>query len=100
MPTHNQSNFASPDRDPDENIVPSDLVDDDALWMLLNTYADGEATTEEVLFVESLLRTQPQVAREFSFLQLTADSVREFGEIEPPAALTGAIFAATARRKT
>lgn len=100
MPTHNSSRFPSPDPDPDANIVPADLIDDDDLWMLLNTYADGEATTEEVLFVESLLRTHPQVAREFSFLQLTADSVREFGEVDPPDALTGAIYSATARRKT
>lgn len=100
MPTHNQSRFPSPDPDPDENIVPSELADDDALWMLLNTYADGEATSEEVLRVERLLGSNPGVAREFAFLKLTADSVREFGEVDPPAALTGAIFAATTRRKT
>ena len=100
MPARNQPRFPSPDRDPDENIVPSELVDDDALWMLLNAYADGEATAAEVLRVEGLLRSHPGVAREFSFLQLTADSVREFGEIEPPSRMTGAIFAATARRKT
>ena len=44
MPTRNQRGFSSPDHDPDENIVPAELVDDEALWLLLNTYADGEAS--------------------------------------------------------
>jgi len=100
MPTRKQPGFPSPDRDPDEDIVPAELVDDDTLWMLLNTYADGEASTEEALYVESLIRSYPRVARELSFLQLTADSVREFGEVEPPEALSSAIFARTARQKT
>ncbi len=100
MPARSHNGFPAPDRDPDENIVPLEQGDDDALWMLLSTYADGEATTEEVLKVESLLRSHPVVAREYRFLQLTTDSVREFGEVEPPASMTGAIFAATARKKT
>ena len=100
MPARNQRGFPSPDQDPDENIVPAELVDDESLWLLLNTYADGEASIEETLYVESLLRSHPGVAREFAFLEMTADSVREFGEVEPPAELTDAIFAATARRKT
>lgn len=100
MPTRNQSGFPSPEPEPDENIVPLEFGDDDALWMLLNTYADGEATAEEIGQVESLMRSHPKVARELSFLQLASDSVHEFGEIDPPETLTSAIFAATARRKT
>ena len=100
MPAHNETGFSSPDQNPDNNIVPADIVDDDALWMLLNTYADGEATSEEIQRVERLLGMHPAVAREFSFLQLTSHSVREFTDIDPPIAMTDAIFAATTRRKT
>jgi len=100
MPARNEPQFSFPDRDPKNHSLPSDVVDDDALWMLLNTYADGEATEEEILRVESLLNSRPDVAREFSFLELTSHSVREFADVEPPVAMTNAIFAATARRKT
>ena len=98
MPTHNQQGFPVPD--PDDFIVPSESFDDEDVWMLLNAYTDGEATEAEILRVQRLLGSDPRVAREFSFLQLTAESVREFGEVDPPASLTSAIYAATARRKT
>src|SRR5579872_2401611 len=86
--------------EPDDAIVPAELDGDDALWMLLNAYADGEASAEETAYVESIIRTNPAIAREFRFLELTADSVRQFGEIDPPDSLADSIFAATARRKT
>lgn len=98
MPARNEPGFTSPGPDPDNHILPADLVNDDALWALLNAYADGEATAEEIVRIEGLLHTQPEVAREFAFLKLTADSVRTFGEVEPPSAMTDAIFAATTRR--
>ncbi len=100
MPTQPRNGFPAPDFDPDNNIVPLRLEDDDALWQLLNTYADGEATNEEVVQVEALLRSHSGVAREFAFLQLTSHSVREFTEVDPPAAMTNMIFAATSQRTT
>jgi len=100
MPARNKDGSSFPGFGPDNHIVPSDIIEDDELWVLLNTYADGEATAEEVVQVEKLLGSHPAIAREFSFLQLTSDSVREFTDLEPPLAMTEAIFAATTRRVT
>src|SRR5437870_4837795 len=100
MPARNESGFSSPDQGPANHIIPSEIVDEDGLWMLLNSYADGEATSEEIQRVENLLGSHPGVAREFAFLQLTSHSVRDIADIDPPAAMTDAIFAATSRRKT
>jgi len=100
MPTHDKSDFSPSDKGPINKDLFSIESDDDALWMLLNSYADGEATPEEILQVETILRTHPEVSRDFAFLQLTSESVREFTEIEPPVSLSGAIFAATTHRIT
>src|SRR5262249_5047258 len=73
---------------------------DAALWELLSVYADGEATPEAAARVESLLRSDPAYAREFAFLRLSADAVRNSPEVEPPAFLTDAILNATSHRPT
>lgn len=74
-------------------------VDED-VWNLLSLYLDGEATGEEAAEVEALLRANPAAAREFSFLKQTGESARTYVELEPPAALRDAIFAATSHRPT
>src|SRR5579871_1774569 len=76
------------------------IENDDALWELLSVYADGEATSEETERVEALLRSDPAYAREFDFLRLTSVSARSYVEVDPPAALRDAIFAATIRKQT
>jgi anti-sigma factor RsiW len=92
MPTNYTSKNQFDPGDPDEN--------DEALWELLSVYADGEATPEEAQKVEALLRSDPAYAREFEFMRQTSASVQSYVELEPPAALRDAIFAATIRKQT
>jgi hypothetical protein len=79
---------------------PSESVEDEALWDLLSAYMDGEATPEEAAQAEALLQEDPAVARDFEFLRMTSVSARSWVEVEPPAALREAIFAATSHRRT
>ncbi|HZT42780.1 MAG TPA: hypothetical protein VFA07_11500 [Chthonomonadaceae bacterium] len=74
--------------------------DDEAIWRLLNVYADGEATPEEAAQVEALLRADPARYQDMAFLRLTAESARSLTEVEPPETLRQAIFAATIYRPT
>ena len=82
--------------------LPIDIEEgtDDAIWDLLSLYADGEATPEQAAEVEALLCADPRVARDLQFLRATGETVQTFTEMEPPAALRDAIFAATTRRQT
>lgn len=99
MPTGFEENELFPDEMPERN---NDLMEDadDAIWTLLSVYADGEATPEEAAEVEALLKSDPALARELSFLQMSAETVHSLAEVEPPACLTDSILNATTRRKT
>src|SRR5689334_18888451 len=98
MPTNFKSDDLFPDEMPEENTA--FLEGDEALWTLLSVYADGEATPEEAAQVEALLRSDPTYAREFSFLQMSAETIQTIGEVEPPLSLRDSILATTTRRKT
>ena len=100
MPARKEPKVSTSPIAPKDPIVPAGFEEDDALWLLLSAYSDGEASPGEIERVESLLKCEPAVAREFAFMQLTSHSVREFAELDPPPAMTDAIFAATTRRIT
>lgn len=73
---------------------------DDAEWMLLNVYADGEATPEEAAQAEALLRSDARIARAYTLITTASQVAQSQPEVEPPAALRASIQAATTGRKT
>ncbi len=77
--------------------------EDDAIWELLSLYMDGETNAAQTAQVEALLKTDAGCAEKLTFLRQTGDTVRAFmetTEVEPPAFLRDAIFAATTQRPT
>lgn len=85
-----------------DNLSNYEFGDDgsDEMWDLLNLYADGEASPEEAVLVEALLKSDAEYARQFSFVKTTAAAVQTFSEIDPPSSLRSAILDATSRRQT
>lgn len=73
---------------------------DDAVWQLLNLYADDEASPEEVAKVEELLRSDNSYREYLNFLRSTSIVVREWDEVAPPVTLRDSILAATLHRPT
>ena len=89
----------------DYEKLPTDFMlenapEDDSLWELLSVYADGEATPAEAAQIESLLRSDSALKREFDFMRLASSFVAAEPEIAPPAELRDRIFAATVARPT
>ena len=82
----------------DTDFLPFHAVEDDSLWELLSVYADGEATPQEAAQIETLLRSDPALKREFNFMRMASAFVSAEPEIAPPAALRDRIFAATLAR--
>ena len=82
------------------NFMQMDAPEDDSLWELLSVYADGEATPAESAQIESLLRSDSALKREFDFMRLASSFVAAEAEIAPPAELRDRIFAATVARPT
>lgn len=72
----------------------------DATWELLSLYVDGETTPEESAHIESLLAIDPDLARDFAFLQTTHQSLFTLNEVSPPSSLRDAILASTSQRLT
>lgn len=72
----------------------------DEVWDLLSVYADGEATPEETAMVENHIAVCADCARDLKFMQSTALVLQDAPEVEPPADLREAIFAATINRPT
>jgi hypothetical protein len=72
----------------------------DEVWDLLSVYADGEATPDETAMVENHIAVCADCARDLKFMQSTAIVLQEAPEVEPPADLREAIFAATINRPT
>jgi anti-sigma factor RsiW len=72
----------------------------DEVWDLLSVYADGEATPEETAMVENHIAVCADCARDLKFMQSTALVLQDTPEVEPPADLREAIFAATINRPT
>lgn len=70
------------------------------IWNALSAYSDGEATLEEVVQVEAMLRSNPSFANELTFLQMSGESARDFIEVEPPARMTDTILSKTSHRIT
>jgi hypothetical protein len=85
---------------PDFDSLDAELAEEETDWLLLNAYADGEATPEEMEIVEAKLRADPAYAQAFSLLRMTAVTLRNVPEVEPPPALQNAILAATTQRAT
>jgi hypothetical protein len=73
---------------------------DDAVWNLLSTFADGEATPDEVRKVEELLRSDPAYQRDLALIRHASQVARTMNEVEPPARLRQAILASTTQRPT
>jgi len=72
----------------------------DETWDLLNIYADGEASPEEIAQVEELLKSDASFGRQLSFVKTTSAAMRLFDELDPPSSLRSAILAATSQRVT
>lgn len=77
-----------------------DAPENDSLWELLSVYADGEANPAEAAQVESLLRSDAAMKREFDFMRLASSFVAAEPERMPPSELRDRIFAATVARPT
>lgn len=75
-------------------------TDCDDIGELLSVYADGESTPDETAMVETHLAVCAFCARDLAFLQQTSRVLTRVAEVEPPATLRAAIFAATLHRPT
>jgi hypothetical protein len=108
--THTEANtmqsYSHPDAENDFNHNSRDhntkeaTMRCDEVWDLLSVYADGEATPEETAIVENHIAVCADCARDLKFMQSTALVLQEAPEVEPPADLREAIFAATINRPT
>ncbi len=87
-------------RAPKADAVPTDAAEDAALWAMLSAYVDGEATPAETAEVEHMLHSDAEYAHAYEFMRQTSLGARSFVEIEPPAHLRDAIYAATSHRPT
>jgi hypothetical protein len=75
-------------------------LEENPFWELLSTYADGEATPEEIQQVEALLAADPHLAQELRFLTSTHTLTATTPEVEPPLTLRSQILSATSQRPT
>ncbi|MCC6731225.1 MAG: zf-HC2 domain-containing protein [Chthonomonadales bacterium] len=72
----------------------------DTVWDLLSAYADGEADARETAVVEAHVAECTSCARDLAFMRGTSTLLADVAELEPPARLREAIFAATIYRPT
>lgn len=86
-------------QDLEMNLFEGDM-ESDPLWDILSAYADGEATEEEALQIELLLKSDAHLAQELHFLQSTHQIIVTTHEVEPPSQLRSQILAATSQRLT
>jgi len=75
-------------------------MDCESIWKLLSVYADGETTPDETAMVETHIAVCSVCARDLAFMQQTSGLLNRVVEVEPPARLREAIFAATIYRPT
>jgi len=87
-------------RTPVDETATTDSAQDAELWAMLSAYVDGESTPAETAEVERMLHSDAEYAHAYEFMRQTSLGARSFVEIEPPAHLRDAIYAATSHRPT
>lgn len=97
------STHFDPERDSWNNAELAPFISDDiddAQWMLLSAYADGETTPEESAQAQELLRTNQRIAHAFALLKTASHVATSQPQLEPPPTLRTAIRTATTLKPT